>query len=173
LSTSDQTQNPGTPASPRSALRCELDVRGEREAAVLRIVGAVVATIAGAWLFALPYTVPRLFALAGFAFAALWTARALRMRRRFRNPAEHYLELGADALRLRDGAELHEVPWREVQAVSVDEDRLVLRIARRDAAALEIEPRYRGVALHALCDAIRAARYRATGRGGCATAADG
>jgi len=158
---------------PRDGMRYELDVRAEREAALLRAGAALVVSLAGAWLFALPYSVPRVFAIAGFGFALLWAVRAVRARRRIRNPGEHYLELGRDALRLRDGAQLHEVPWRDVQSISIDEDRLLLRIAHREGAILEIEPRYRGVALPALYDAVRAARSRAAGRGGCAPAPDG
>jgi hypothetical protein len=158
---------------PRDTVRYALDVRAEREAALLRAGAALVVVLAGAWLFALPYVVPRLFALAGFCFAGLWLVRAARMRQRIGNPDAHFLELASDALRLRDGAELHEVPWCEIDSISIDEDRLVLRIAHRKGAVLEIEPRYRGVALYALCDAVRAARSRASGRGGCAPAADG
>lgn len=162
-----------TRAEPQLPLRYELDVRAEREAALLRGAAAVLVLVAGTWLFALPYSVPRLFAAAGFVFAVLWLVRAARIGRRIRHSAEHYLELGHDALRLRDGAQLHELPYREIGSVSVDEDRLVLRIARRQGAVLEIEPRYRGVGLHALCDAIRAARSRAARGGGCAPAGDG
>ena len=161
------------PTQPPATLRYELDVRAEREAALLRSAGAIVALIAGTWLMVLPYAVPRVFAAAGFVFAILWLVRALRIRQRIRSAGEHYLELAEDALRLRDGAQLHELPWSEVAAVSIDEDRLLLRIARRDGGVLEIEPRYRGAGLHALCDAIRAARARAARRGGCAPAGDG
>jgi hypothetical protein len=160
-------------SEPRNVTRYELDVRAEREGALLRAGAALVVTVAGAWLMVLPYSVPRLFALAGFAFAGLWLARAARMRRRIRNSAEHYLELGPDALRMRDGGELHAVAWPEIETIWVDEDRLVLNIVRRNGAVLEIEPRYRGVALYGLCDAVRAAKSRAAGRGGCAPAADG
>jgi hypothetical protein len=160
-------------AEPRDGMRYELDVRAEREAALLRAFAALVVSIAGAWLFALPYSVPRVFALAGFGFALLWGVRVVRARRRIRNPGEHYLELGRDALRLREGAQLHEIPWQEIASISIDEDRLLLRIAHGEGAVLEIEPRYRGVALPALCDAVRAARSRAAGRGGCAPAPDG
>jgi hypothetical protein len=153
--------------------RYELDVRAEREAALLRGGAALLVLFAGTWLFALPYSVPRVFAAIGFVFAALWLVRAARIGRRIQKPAEHYLELGRDALRLREGELLHELPYGEIASVSIDEDRLVLRIARRQGPTLEIEPRYRGVALHALCDAIRAARSRASGRGGCAPGQDG
>ena len=162
-----------TRTGPHMPVRYELDVRAEREAALLRGGAAALAVIAGLWLFALPYPVPRLFAAAGFVFAVLWMVRAARIGHRIRNPAEHYLELDRDALRLREGERLHELPWTEIASVSIDEDRLVLRIARRQGGVVEVEPRYRGVALPALCDAIRAARLRAAARGGCAPAGDG
>jgi hypothetical protein len=55
----------------------------------------------------------------------------------------------------------------------VDEDRLLLRVARRRGRPLEIEPRYGGVGLYELLEAVRGARERADGRGGCAPAEDG
>src|SRR6476661_2685844 len=88
----------------RPCVRFELDDRAERGAATLRAFAALVTLGAGIWLFALPYTVPRLFALAGFVFAALWLMRAVRMlRNRQRTPAAHYLELRPNALCLRQG----------------------------------------------------------------------
>src|SRR5205814_6888435 len=78
------------------AVRFELDARAERQSAALRIAAACVAWLAGAWLFALPYALPRLLGAAGCVFALLRLVRARRDRKRL--PAEHYLELGADAL---------------------------------------------------------------------------
>lgn len=159
------------------AIRYELDARAERAVTRLRLTAALLVTFAGAWLMALPYPVPRVFALVGFAFAALWVARALRQRGGL-DPSEHYLELAPDALRLREGESVQEVLWPEVSAVYVDEDRLIVRVARSSGPAVEIEPRYRGAGLHDLFEAVKNARERAracssaTG-GGCVPPVDG
>ena len=80
-----------------------LDAQSERGAAVLRIAAALVVAVAATWLLALPYAVPRAVAVAGLMFAILWIARNLRVAGRTLDPAEHYLELTAGALCLREG----------------------------------------------------------------------
>lgn len=152
-------------------MRLALDERGERSAAVLRTAAALVVAVASAWLLALPYPVPRAFAVAGLLFAVLWVARSVRQRAELRDPAEHYLELSPDALLLRSGAAQDRVPWPEVTALAVDEDRLLLRVARHRGPPLEIEPRYQGLGLHALHAVVEAARQRSK-RSGCALATD-
>jgi hypothetical protein len=115
----------------QDVVRLPLDLRAERAIARLRVSAALMVALASGWLLALPYPLPRLFALAGFGFALLWFVRAARMRRQIRGAADHYLELARDALRLREGERSERVPWSEVESISVDEDRLLLRVARR------------------------------------------
>lgn len=150
------------------SIRLALDERGERSAAKLRIAAALVVVVASVWLLALPYPVPRAFAVAGLLFSALWLARSLRQQAEVRDPAQHYLELSPEFLLLRSGAAQDRVPWPEVAALAVDEERLLLRVARRRGPPLEIEPRYQGLGLHALHAAVEAARQRAR----CALAPD-
>jgi len=154
-------------------VRLQLDLRAERAIARLRVSAALIVALSSGWLVALPYLLPRLFALAGFAFALLWLVRAARMRRQIRSATDHYLELDRDALRLREGERTERVPWSEVESISVDEDRLLLRVARRQGRILEIEPRYGGVGLYELFEAVRRAWTRAGTGGGCAPAEDG
>ena len=154
-------------------VRLPLDLPAERAIARLRVSAALLVSLASGWLLALPYPLPRAFAVAGFAFAVLWLVRAVRMRRRIRGAADQYLELDRDALRLRDGEREELVPWSEVESIAVDEDRLLLRVARRAGKPLEIEPQYGGVGLYDLFEAVCGARTRAGGRGGCAPAEDG
>jgi hypothetical protein len=152
-------------------MRFELDARADRETRALRSAAAIVVLAAGVWLFTLPFLVPRAFALAGFVFAALWLRRAFKQGAR--QPARHYLELGRDALVLCDGAGEQIVPWPAVESVAIDEDRLVVIVARRDAPPLAIEPHFRGVALHALAEHIQQALQASRQGGGCAAAKDG
>ena len=141
-------------------VRLELDTASERAGALLRIGAALLVAVAATWLLALPFGVPRAFAVAGLVFAILWIARGLRATAQTRNPAEHYLELTEAALCLRAGPVSERVPWLDIAGLSLDEDRLLLRVLRRQGPPLEIEPRYRGLGLHALYEAIAAAWER-------------
>ena len=131
--------------------RYELNARAELQALRLRGVAGLVALAASAWLLALPDVLPRLFALPGFAFGALWIAR---WRRGVSPPSEAYLELREDAFVRRSAERLDVVPWHEMRDVEVDEDLLVVRIERAGTEPLLIEPRY-GLGLYALCDEVR------------------
>jgi hypothetical protein len=152
-------------------MRFELDLRADREARMLRSAAAVVVLVAGVWLFTLPFVVPRLFAVAGFVFAALWLRGAAKQRAR--PPARHYLELGREALVVCDGGSEQVVPWPAIASVAIDEDRLVVIVSRRDAPPLAIEPHFRGVPLHDLAQHIQTALEAYRQRGGCVPAKDG
>jgi hypothetical protein len=156
-----------------ASVRLALDAQSERQTASLRVVAALLALVAGCWLFALPYPLLYVFALASLAFAAIFLASAARMRKRSLHAQEHYLDLGPDALRVREGDRVQIVPWREVKSVRIDEDRLVVWVDRGTGPALELEPRYRGLSLHALAAAVHGAFSAAQKRGGCAPAIDG
>jgi hypothetical protein len=152
-------------------VRFEFDARGEREIAALRAVLAVLLLVAGAWLFALPYAVPRAFAAAGVGFACLWLWRIARARHRALD--QDALELGPDALILREAGVDKAVPWLDIESVAIDEDRLLVIVARKAAPPLELQPHYRGVGLHELGDNVQHALTVARARRGCAPAADG
>jgi GNAT superfamily N-acetyltransferase len=161
------------PDDSEQTVRLALDVAAERATDRLRLTAAAIAAAAGLWLLALPYAVPRAIAIAGLLFATLWTARSLRRGADAEDPAEHYLELSPAALSLRAGSLIDRVPWPEVAGVAVDEDRLLLRVVRRHGPPLEIEPRYRGLGLHALYEAVADAWRKAGAERGCAPAGDG
>jgi hypothetical protein len=154
-----------------SRVRFEFDTRAEREVAALRTGLSLVLLVAGAWLFALPYALPRAFAAAGIAFAGLWLWRNARARR---SAVDQYaLELGPDALILREAGVDIAVGWPDIQSVAIDEDRLLVIVARKGAPALELQPHYRGVGLHELGDSVQKALIKARAREGCAAALDG
>ena len=155
------------------SLRFPLDARSERQTASLRVVAALLALLAGGWLLALPYPLLYLFALASLAFAVIFLGSAARMRTRSLRAQDHYLDLGPDALRVREGDRVQIVPWGEVRSVRVDEDRLVVWVDRGTGPSPELEPRYRGLSLHGLGAAVHRAFCAAQKRGGCAPAVDG
>jgi hypothetical protein len=148
----------------RPCIRFELDDRAERGATALRVGAALVTMLAGAWLLLLPYSVPRVFAVAGLCFAALWLVRAARARRMAKLPAgagpRDYLELRPDALCMRNHGTEQVIPWGEVVSVAIDEDRLMVVVERKNASAIMLEPQYRGTALHPLAEAVHDALVR-------------
>ncbi len=154
-------------------VRLELDTQSERGAALLRTAAALLVAVSATWLLALPYAVPRAVAVVGLVFAILWIARSLRTTARAGDPAEHYLELTDSALCLREGPVSERVPWLDIAGLALDEDRLLLRVVRRQGPPLEIEPRYRGLGLHALYEAVAAAWERARAPQVVAPAGDG
>ncbi|MAC27598.1 MAG: hypothetical protein CMH59_14140, partial [Myxococcales bacterium] len=108
------------------ARRFELDAKAERSVGRLRLVGAIIVFVCGGVLVArgagaVGWTLVVMAWLVGLG----WIAAFVRARRRVAGAGGHYLELG-DALRMARGAAPVEVPWGEVDAVRVDEDRLVV-----------------------------------------------
>jgi hypothetical protein len=149
--------------------RYPLDVRAEREAALLRMIAAVLAIVGGAWLLALPFVVPRVLAVVGLVFAVAFLRRASRAR----GTAEtSYIEIGPDGICVSDRDRLERVAFAEMLAVSVDEDRLIVTITRRNKPVLELEPRYHGLTLHQLGSAIHNGQVAAQ-QPGCTEAGDG
>lgn len=132
----------------------EHDVANEASTTALRTV-AVVVTLGAivALAFTLPNWVGLFFAVLGVAAAAGWTAMIARARRRVAGAVT--LRLTPDGLHYLDGVSTLDLPWSEIDAVDVDEDRLDVRIARRGAAPLRIEPMFRGASVYQLADAIR------------------
>jgi hypothetical protein len=89
--------------------------------------------------------------------AIAWLAMAGRAQKRLRAPAEHALLLDRSGLCLRDGTAERRVVWQDIAAISVDEDRLVVRLDVRGGEPLSIEPRYGGLGVYDLEAALRAA----------------
>lgn len=130
----------------------------EAEYASLRLVGAVV-TLAGAVaLVALrPDVVGWTCAIAGVAFSAMWIGRWARARRMSDRRDEHFLALSPSHIELAVGDARTRVGWDAVEGIRVNEDRLVIEIARRDGQTLTIDPRYGGLGLYDLEEAVRSA----------------
>lgn len=134
----------------------EHDVQNEAAVVLVRAV-AIAGTLVsiGGLAFALPNWVGGVFAALGLAAVAGWTVMVVRGRARTRSRVA--LDLAPEHLRYEDGTRTSEIAWSEVEAISVDEDRLDVLVERRGAEPLRIEPLFRGASVYELADAIRTA----------------
>ena len=137
--------------------RLTADVATERQIAIARGVIGLVLLACSAWVFALPYLVPRMLAAVAVLFAALWIKRAIAL---FRQPPstapEDFLELSHEGITVREEGHERHLAWSEIAHVGIDQDRLTLTLLRHNGEILHVEPRYRGVTLEGLCDAASA-----------------
>ncbi|MGD8859509.1 MAG: hypothetical protein PVI30_05815 [Myxococcales bacterium] len=143
-----------SPAPPELPIRFELDPRAERDASIVRGAAAAILIVAGFWTLLLPFTVPRMVALAGLIFAGLWLLRAHRDAVAAQHPHEHFLELAADGLTRGEPGEVTTLPWQQLRGLELDEDRLVIRLHPAQGPPIVIEPRYHGIDLYDLRDLI-------------------
>jgi hypothetical protein len=144
-----------TTAQPDSSVpqptRLMLDTQGERTLARIRVAAAVLALISGVWLaWVEGGTWLRLTALASVAFALRWLSLQSTARATLADPQAHYLEIGADQLVIAAGAERRVIARNSVQAVELDDDRLVVVLRLSGGEELAIEPRYGDLSLREL-----------------------
>jgi hypothetical protein len=142
------------PPPPELPIRFELDPRAGRDASIVRGAAAAVLIVAGFWTLLLPFTVPRMVALAGLIFAGLWLLRAHRDTVAAQRPHEHFLELAADGITLGAPGQVTTLPWQQLRGLELDEDRLVLRLHPSEGSPIVIEPHYHGIDLYDLRDLI-------------------
>lgn len=141
-------------------MQIELDTRAHRAVGRLRLVGAI-AIFSCVGLLAVQGAGPAGWVLLFFAglvalgwFAVWWRGRSLE-------PEQHWLRLDADALRMRRGEKLDEVPWTSVEAIETDEDALVVRVDRREGDPLKVPLVWEGFGLYELHAALERARCAA------------
>ncbi len=143
--------------------RYELDARSERATANLRLLGAAVVAACAAWMASSsPSALGWLFVLLALLASGGWLAAGLSGRRRARRAGDYFLEAGPEGLLLADGERRLHVPWSEILAVNVDEERLTVEVTRRTGDPLVVQPRYRGIGVHELGRALDEARRGAT-----------
>jgi len=141
-----------------------MDARAELSTGRLRLGAAIITAFAVVWLVASePGTIGWAVAVLGALVGAGWIAAYARSRRRAALASAHFLELGESGLTLAEGDQRHHIGWAEMMDVDVDEERLVVSVSHGGGPPLTIHPRYRGVSLEELADAIRSARVRADG----------
>lgn len=142
--------------------RFEVDVAGTLAIGRLRLAAATVVLIATLGIVATgPGLVGWVCVVGGWAAAVAWI-RSWRASRHRALVADQHLLLGDEGLALRLEGREEFVAWTEVEGAEVDEDRLVVRVLRRNSPALVIEPMFRGVGVHELADAIVGHRSECT-----------
>jgi hypothetical protein len=146
--------------------RLLLDVREVRDRTRLRLIASLPAFAGGLWLlWTGDSLLLRVLALAGVVFAVIWVILARRNVRQLLRAGDHYLDIGADGFTLMSGAEKRFVSWSDVDAVEIDEDRLVVRLRVRGADSLIVEPQHGELGLRELAATIESGRVRAQGLG--------
>lgn len=142
-----------------------LDVRSERE---LRVFRAIAATVVGSVAVLVIALSPGFRGWAcgavSLLFALGWGVAARRARGRIEAREDWVLGLRPSHLELREGpGRAESVPWSDVGRVEVDEERLVVTVARGEGVPpLRIEPRFGGLGAYELAAAVEAARRAAT-----------
>lgn len=138
--------------------RFETDATDERMLARVRQVSAGVASLCA--VLVLLSSVP--FAIALVCVLALlvslgWLASARAATRRAVTPELFSLTLYARGLYLSEGAKKTWLAWKDVQGIHVDEERLDIVLDTAGEQPFRIEPRYKGIEIHALMDTMRTA----------------
>lgn len=142
--------------------RLFLDAREVRDRTRLRLIATLPAMAGGVWLCWISDSwFLRAFALAGVTFGALWLLSARRGAAQLQTASEHYLDIGQEALQVCSGPGHRTLPWSEILAVEIDEDRLVTVLRLRGGDTLAIEPQYGQLALEALAERLERARKQA------------
>ena len=155
---SNTDPNPSEKAAP--ALRLGLDREGERDQGRMRLCAAIVALLAGAWLaWVADAWWLRLTGLASVLFSARFAQKARAARAAEQDAGAHYLEITADHVTLAEGATQRTVPREHVQAVELDEDRLIVVLRLHGGEELPIEPRYGGLPPRELGETLRRALW--------------
>lgn len=154
---SDVTRPPlvadAKPAS-RLPIKLDLDRRVVRETFTLRLLAYVIAALGGLWLAAVAQQIAlRVTGVLACAFALMWLARGLRERSAALQVTHHVL-LDHEGLAQCHADKITTRSWRDVGAVTVDEDRLVVVIDSPTHARLVLEPIYGGLGVYALRDVI-------------------
>lgn len=131
---------------------------------LLRLVASLPAFAGGVWLLWIGDSLLlRLLALAGVVFSVIWVALARRSVRQLLRAGDHYLDIGTGGFTLTAGAEQRFVAWSDLEAVEIDEDRLLVRLRVTGADSMLVEPQYGELGLRELAKTIEDGRIRALG----------
>jgi len=137
------TSDPAAAVLATQPLRLMLDTQSERMLARIRIAAALIALAAGVWLAWVEGRLwLRLTALTSVAFALRWLTSQSAARATLADPQAYYLEIAPEQVVIAAGTERRTVARSSVQAVELDNDRLVVVLRLQGGEELAIEPRY-------------------------------
>jgi hypothetical protein len=104
-----------------------------------------------------PCTVGWLIILAAWGIAAGWVRAWRGTQKRLARAPEYYLALEPEGLHMALETGSVWVPWEDVTAVEVDEERLVVVVHRRGARPLQVPPVWRDAGLEEIRSALEGA----------------
>ena len=147
----------------RHPKRLPIDGQAERATANLRLGAAVVLLLAAPWL-ALTHDALWAWMLAVVAalFALGFLVAYRRGRGRAKSSDDQFLEFGATELVIAEGSKQMAIAWRDIWAVEVDEERLQVCISHEEGSPRRLEPRYGGLGVYGLCEAVTEAWRQGT-----------
>jgi hypothetical protein len=146
-------------------LRLMLDTANERVLAGIRLGAAVIALAAGVWLaWVEGRWWLRLTAFASVAFALRWFTSLRAARAALADSSGQYLEITSEHVVIAGLGSERKVARADVQAVELDNDRLVVVLRLKDGEAFPIEPRYGGFTVRELGEVLRRCLWEQTHR---------
>lgn len=140
------------------ARRLELDAGAELSVRRLRLLAASIVGTSAGYLVLTGSGFPRALGALSFMAVAFWLLASRRASQRLANRERYYLTLDGEGIELAVGAQSTHVRWHEIERGLVDEDKLVVRLERRERPALELEAQWSGLGLYGLLEEIE--RYR-------------
>lgn len=157
---------PAEERGPLSARFCT-DPRDQRALARVRAASALLATLAALAMLLGELPIPAfMIAVLALMISIVWLRQAGRASRLAKRAQPEALAVYARGFTLDLGERTHWVPWRNVERVFVDEERLDIVVQQRGASALRLEPRYPGVDIDQLVRTLVEAHESARGHAG-------
>lgn len=151
---------------PLSARFCT-DPRDQRALARVRTGSALLASLAALAMLLGELPIPAfLIAVLALMISIVWLRQAGRAARLAKRAQPEALTVYARGFTLDQGERTHWVPWRNVERVFVDEERLDIVVEQRGTRPLRLEPRYPGVDIHELVRTLVEAHESARGHAG-------
>jgi hypothetical protein len=152
-----------TDALPDRTLR--IDVSAERSVGVLRLVAAAI-VLAGVVAIVATRPAPLGYLVVALCLlvAALFARAFVLSVRRTKNAGGYFLRLTEKSLELSEDTRQIAVDWEQIRSVNVNQDRLVVELARHSGQPIQIEPRYPNLGIDELASMIEAYRIRAEAR---------
>jgi len=152
-----------TAANGNGSTSLEVDRAAIRAIGRLRLAAGIACALAGAWIaLASPGRLGWTIAILGWLAGLGWTLAYRRSRKEAGRADLAPMLLDAERLRWSAGPHQHELAWREVAKVGIDEDRLEIQVCTHAGVQYRIQSIYRGVGAHDLAELLEQYRIGAS-----------
>ena len=138
-------------------------MKSDRAVAMLRLASALVVGLCSTLLFlAAPQGgLLRILAFVGWAVAIGWFLAWRRHLKLRPSSTQWALQLNEEGLAIEKKSSTITVPWAQIEAIDVDEERLTVVLSRTGADPVPIEPCWGGLGLYDLHGLLQAHRQGA------------